>query len=95
MSRFEKKKDFIVSIAFLRLKNTIATKNSFWLPRGNMSISQETNPQNPLTRPTDALGIKGVVSTHSQYIMNLINPLLVITGSEIACVRVVVKCGVL
>ena len=25
----------------------------------------------------------------------LINPLLVITGSEIACVRVVVKCGVL
>ena len=24
-----------------------------------------------------------------------INPLLVITGSEIACVRVVVKCGVL
>ena len=36
---------FIVAIAFLSLKNTIATIKIFWLPRGNQSITQETIPQ--------------------------------------------------
>ena len=47
MSRFEKK-DLIVSIA----QKHDCNKEIFFLPRGNMSISQETNPQeNPIFKP--------------------------------------------
>ena len=79
VSRFEKKRDFIVSIAFLRLKNTIATKKKIGLPRGNMSISQETNPQeNHIFKPahpqmTRSLQDRYSSSTHS--VADLINHL--------------------